>query len=317
MNDRLKTFLKIVVSVSLFSYVVYSAGPHKIWEVLVDARPEYLVPVVLLGVVNVCLSSKKLQVLLRAKGESLNFFRVFKFYYIGKFFNAFLPTTIGGDVIKAHKISEVSDRSEEAYSSVFMERYLGVIAVVTLATISSLLYFFGLPEIVLALVFFVYLPALGVSLLFVSRRPFVRKFEPIYRPILGLLKRFGLGKKLERLYDSVNEFKERRNSVFRALAISFVFHVILITNNFILSKSVGMEVPFHYFFVFIPISVILLFLPISIRGFGVRESLYVYFFTQVGAGSAQAFSMSFLYQIVGLISSGIGGVVYLITETSG
>lgn len=314
MDQKLKTLLKVTVTVSLFSVVVYFSGPSEIFQVLKSARMSYLIPVILLAFLNVCLSSRKLQILLRAKGENISFSQVLKFYYIGKFFNAFLPTTIGGDVVKAHKISKVSRKSEEAYSSVFMERYLGVVAVVCLATISSLLYFYRLPRIVLAIIYLVYIPALLVSFIFISRRQFVKKFKPIYSPILSFLDRFGFGEKLKMLYNSVNEYRGKNRSLFRALLLSFSFHTILVINNFTISKSVGMSVPFHYFFVFIPISVVLLFLPISIKGFGVRESLYVYFFTQVGASSAQAFSMSILFQLVALISSGMGGVVYLISE---
>lgn len=231
------------------------------------------------------------------------------------FFNAFLPTTIGGDVVKAHKISGVSKRSEEAYSSVFMERYLGVVAVVTLATISSIIYIFELPRIVYIIIYLIYLPGLLISVLFIIRKKIVKKFEIIYTPFLEFLDRFNFGEKLKKPYNSVNEYKENRKDVYKGLLLSFLFHISLITINFVFSRSVGMNVPFHYFFIFIPISVVILFLPISIKGFGVRESLYVYFFTQVGATQAQAFSMSFLIQIFGLISSGIGGVVYLIFET--
>lgn len=317
MNEKLKTLLKIGVSVSLFSFVIYSAGPSKIWGVLKEANLIYLLSAILLTVIiGVGLSAKKLQILLRAKGEDIGFFSVLRYYYIGTFFNLFLPTTIGGDIIKAHKISGETKASEEAYSSVFMERFTGLIAVVTLAIISSLLYFGKIPTNALLIIYLVFLPGIFLFLLFMTKKSAVRKLKSIYNPLFSLLEFVDFKRKMRRFYNSVNRFKKQRRWVLFAVGISFLFHIILISSNFLLSKSVGMGVSFYYFLVFIPVCVVLLLLPISIRGFGVREVLYVYFFTQVGATPAQAFSMAFLFQIVGILRSGLGGVIYLTSEIS-
>lgn len=315
MKERIKTGLKIGISLSLFIFVVYSVEPSKIWSILKGADPLFLIPAIfLIAIVGKIVSAKKLQILLEAKGEEISFLTVLRYYYVGTYFNIFLPTTVGGDVIKAYKISGRIKNEEEAYSSVFMERFAGLIAVITLASASSLLYFETIPTAAIIAIFGVFIPAILLIFIFIIKKSAVERLKPVFSPLLRIFEFFSLREKLRRIYKSVNEYKRHRKGTSYALGLSFLFHTILILSNFLFSRAVGMQVSLHYFFVFIPVCAVLLFLPISIKGFGVREVLYVYFFTKVGSSSSQAFSMSFLFQISVIIGAALGGIIYALSE---
>ncbi len=314
-KDRLKTIIKIVVSISLISYVIYSAGPYKIWTEIKNIKLFYFLIVIIITIVKVGVSAKKWQILLKAKGEIKDFLHVWKIYYIGTFFNLFLPTNVGGDVVKAHKMSKVSKNSIEAYSSVFMERFTGVIAIFGLAIVATSLYFSQLPTDILFIIYVIFLPLIILSFLMIWKDSIVNLFKKLINRIFKNFNPFSIREKLIKLYTSINLYTKKKRTLGYALIISFVFHTMLILTNYILALSIGIDIPVHYFFIFIPITAILLFLPISIRGFGVREVLYAYFFTQVGATTAQAVSLSFLVQLLGIISSLIGGFVYLFSQT--
>ncbi|MBS3816629.1 MAG: flippase-like domain-containing protein [Candidatus Thermoplasmatota archaeon] len=225
-------------------------------------------------------------------------------YYIGTFFNLFLPTNVGGDIVKAHKMSKVTKKSIEAYSSVFMERFTGLIAILSLAIAASTLYFSELPIDIISTIYVVFLTLIVLSFIMSLNKRLFKNFNP-----------FSIREKLLKLYSSISLYTKKKRTLGHALLVSFAFHTILILTNYILALSIGINVPIQYFFIFIPITAVLLFLPISIRGFGVREVLYVYFFTQVGATTAQAVSLSFLVQLFGIVSSLIGGFVYLSSQT--
>ena len=314
-KDRLKTIIKIIISISLISYVIYSAGPYKIWDEIKNINLLFFLIVILITIVKVGVSAKKWQILLKAKDEIKDFLHVWKIYYIGTFFNLFLPTNVGGDVVKAHKMSKVSKNSIEAYSSVFMERFTGVIAIFGLAIVATTLYFSELPTDILLIIYVVFLPLIILSFLMIWKDSIVNKFKKLIKRIFKNFNPFSIREKLIKLYSSINLYTKKKRTLGYALIISFVFHTMLILTNYILALSIGIDIPIHYFFIFIPITAILLFLPISIRGFGVREVLYAYFFTQVGATTAQAVSLSFLVQLLGIISSLIGGFVYLFSQT--
>jgi len=314
-KDRLKTIIKIAVSISLISYVIYSAGPYKIWSEIKNINILFFIIVLIITVVKIGISAKKWQILLKSKGEVKDFLHVWKIYYIGTFFNLFLPTNVGGDIVKAHKMSKVSKNSIEAYSSVFMERFTGVIAIFGLAIISTSLYFSELPLDILIIIYIVFLPLIILSLIMIWKESVVNKFKNLINRLFKNFNPFSVREKLIKLYSSINHYTKKKRTLGYALLISFIFHTMLILTNYIAALSIGIDVPIQYFFIFIPITAILLFLPISIRGFGVREVLYVYFFTQVGATTAQAVSLSFLIQLLGIISSLIGGFVYLFSQT--
>ncbi len=310
-DERVKTTLKVIVSLALISYIVYNAGPYKILGELKRTNKFYFFIVVIISVIKVGISAKKWQILLKAKQEVKSYLYVWKIYYIGTFFNMFLPTNVGGDVIKAHKMSKKSKRSVEAYSSVFMERFTGIIAILLLAIFGTSIYFDKVPLQVSLVVFLFLLPLTIIAFILLSRKSLVRKFRWLYEWIFERFNPFSIREKLFKLYNSINLYTKKRRALSYALIISFAFHTLLILSNYILALSIGLVLPLQYFFIFIPISAILLFLPISIRGFGVREVIYVYFFGQVGASAAQAVTLSFLVQIVNIISSLIGGIVYL------
>lgn len=299
------------------AYLIYSIGPLTILEVLKDVNPTYFTLAFLLSILGVVLSSKKLQILLKGKKEDLDILTVVKYYYIGKFFNSFLPSTIGGDVVKANKISKKIMKPMEAYSSVFMERYTGLIALIGLSIISSLLYIKNLPEDVLILIYLVFLPSIVFLAILITNKATMKRFRFIYKHFLRLPILANPKDKIERLYDSINCYKENKKEVIYAILFSFLFHITVIIQNLFLAHSLGVSAPLYYFFIFIPICTILLFIPISIRGLGMREVLYVHFFTQIGVGSEEAFSMSFLMQILITIGSSIGGIFYLTDSLSG
>lgn len=313
-KDKLKTIIKIIVSISLITYVIYSAGPYKIWAEIKGINILYFIVVIFITIVKIGVSAKKWQMLLKAKGEIKNFLHVWRIYYIGNFFNLFLPTNVGGDIVKAHKMSKVSENSIEAYSSVFMERFTGVIAVFALSIVATTLYFSELPYEILIIIYLIFLPLIILSLIMIWRDSFVQSFRGLINILFKSFNPFSIKEKLIKLYRSVNLYTRKKKTLGYALLISLFFHTMLILTNYILALSIGMNIPIHYFFIFIPITSILLFLPISIRGFGVREVMYVYFFTQVGATTAQSVSLSFLIQLLGIISSLIGGFVYLFSQ---
>ena len=116
---------------------------------------------------------------------------------------------------------------------------------------------------------------------------------------------------VEKTYVSVREYKNMKGELLPVMLISLFYHFLLVMNNYVLSIALGLDIPIHYFFVFIPVAEILVFLPVTLQGFGVREGTYVALFSSVNLESAKSFALGFSDQIVKLIGNAIGGFVYL------
>ena len=74
--------------------------------------------------------------------------------------------------------------------------------------------------------------------------------------------------------------------------------------------SIGIDVPFIYYCVFLPIIMLILMLPISIGGIGVQEAAYVYFFTPVGMNAEEAVGLSLICYIAVVMWLIIGWITY-------
>ncbi len=310
-KERLKALLKVLVSIVLITVIIWRIGPRTILDELLAADPSYFLLAIGLTIFNVMLSAKKWHILLTSKEGSKSFLQLWKLYYIGTFFNLFLPTTVGGDIVRAHKTSKISKHWIEGYSSVFMERFTGMIAIVILATISGTLYYHDFPRSIMLTIYVIFVPLILISFFLIYSDRFIAFMQRLLKKIFKNFNPFSVKEKSIKMLTSINQYAHMKKLIVCALVLSLLFHSMLIISYYLLAISLGLTIPLYYFFVFIPVSHVILLLPISIRGFGVREVIYVSFFTQVGATGAEAVSLSLLVQILGITSSLIGGAVYL------
>lgn len=141
---KLKTFLKVLLSVLLLGYLVYKAEPMKIVEVLgqvwYNDRMVYLLLATGIYLLATIIYTWRWQILVKACGlQVVTWLDLFRFYLIGLFFNNFLPTSIGGDVFRIYHLIEKSGDRTAGFTSVLTERLLGIASTLILTLISLFL----------------------------------------------------------------------------------------------------------------------------------------------------------------------------------
>lgn len=306
-RDRAWTIVRVVLSVALLWFILSSVGIDAVVSNLAVLPPAVLAVALGLAVFNVALSTYKWQLLLAIKDIRLPFRTLFTYYYIGQFFNAFLPTMIGGDGVRIYYLHDAHGAGADAASSVIVERLTGLMSVLAIGGFATLLLRSRLPTTVVATVLLVCV--LGVSfllaLLFTS---FGRRlFE---RTLFGI-ERFDLGDRLASVYDAVSAYRRSGRALGPVLVLSVLFRLVLVANNYVVAVGLGMDVPFAYFLVFVPLVELLLLVPVSIQGFGVRETTYVYLFGAVGASAGISLTLGVVMGLVlGVFNNLLGGVVY-------
>ncbi|MBP7927977.1 flippase-like domain-containing protein, partial [Patescibacteria group bacterium] len=133
----MKLFLKVLVSAILLGLIFYKLDWSELASniKLLDLR---FVPLILtLLILNYVLSSVRWKALLihnNSKDVSVGYLT--KLYFVGAFFNNFMPTSIGGDVYKVYRLGKKINSTADAFSATFMERFTGVLALVTIAAFS-------------------------------------------------------------------------------------------------------------------------------------------------------------------------------------
>jgi uncharacterized protein (TIRG00374 family) len=236
-------------------------------------------------------------------GVQVSWWRLVALFFVGSFFNLFLPTGLGGDAVKMYELSRDDGKTAEAISSVIVDRFVGLFVLFALA-ILALIGGYRLvgSEVltVIAGVFVVCLVTVGILLQRTWIESWVRR--------LGLDRLLGRVRILRELYASVRLY--RTADLLRATAASVVWNLMLIVGNYLLGLAVGIDLSLYYYFLFIPVISVLLMLP-SVGGIGIREGAYVLLFSQVGVANSQALALAFAFDLVLLANGLLGALIYL------
>jgi uncharacterized protein (TIRG00374 family) len=301
------TALRVLVSVGLMYVIITRVGVSTVVENIRAVPLLVLAASIALSVLNVGIGAWKWQILLDAKGETHSFGRLWVYYYIGQFFNAFFPSTIGGDSVRMLYLRGDVDEGADAFSSVVVERLTGLLGLWLIGSIAAVVAYQQLPVEVFVAIAVTTVIFCCILLVFFSSTT-----KRLLSSTVFTITVMDLGEKLEQVHTSVNEYRNHSRHLWYALALSIVFHFILSLNNYVMSLGLGMDIPFVYFMIVTPIVAILLFIPISVQGFGVRETLYVVLYGAVGASPDLAFTLGLLMGIVlGVLNNLFGGIVYL------
>ena len=251
--------------------------------------------------------------LLRAVGIDIPFWKVCSYYHVGLFFNNFLPANVGGDFARVLDASRGGTASRaRAFSAVLMDRMVGTVALGGLAVLTTLP---AIRELELSSAWIATFYGgvfgffgLGVFMLWAVLHP------QTLASLEGTLSRIGLGRlrpALDELSGRLASFRGQPRMFMELFAIAGCVQVMRICVHVLVARALGVHVAVAYFFLFVPMLAVIVSLPISLNGIGVREGAGVVLFGLVGVAHSMAFTLQFTTYLVALAVSLIGGVVFL------
>ena len=305
-----KTWLilgKILLSAVLLAFVLSRVPLDEARQALLSADLRLLAAAVGLLIASNVLGSWQWDRLLQAVGIRIPFWKVCAYYHVGLFFNNFLPANIGGDIARVLDASRYGVSRATATSSVIIDRLIGTVALAGLALVSTIpaIDRFHLGLVYLAVVAFF---AVSVTMLWII-------FHPALLPGLQrMLARVGIrnvGPALEDLAARLDHYRGRRTMFLGLFALALVIQISRVGVHILVARALGVTLPVAYFFLFVPLLAVIVSLPISLNGIGVREGAGIVLFGLVGVGRATAFSLQFTTYLVAVAVSMLGGLVFL------
>ncbi len=313
MSSKIKTVLKALISLGLLGYLVYLADPAKILVVLSriwnQGGISDLIIAVGFYVFSVYMLTIRWQILVKGYGHSVSNWLLFKFYFIGMFFNNFLPTSIGGDVLRIYNLIQVTGERTHGFSSVLTERLMGVTATLIFAIVSI----FALSDMFrnYMILYIAFCLLLFIILFFVL--VFNDHFMNFCLRNVTKIKFFRLGERVIKFLDALRFYRESKFIYIKILLISMLAQAMIILMTFFLARSVSVDVSLGYLFFAVPIAFLLSMMP-SINGIGFREGGYVVLLGNIGINKAAALSISFLSVLVPMLISIFGAVLFLMQK---
>lgn len=301
------TILKIVIGTGLIVLLIRITPLKEVGTHLRNANIYYLSLATALLLFGLMVGPVRWSRLLSAKGIHIPLRKLASYFFIGLFFNNFLPTIVGGDVARATYVAMESNRKSEAFASTVVDRAIGFLALTVIVLFITL----GFSHLVLNKNIFV-IPVLVIFLLTVLVSLFFNR--AIFNRLVGLLPRirfFNLGSRLASVYGSIYSYREQKLPCLVAFGLSILLQSALITSNYFLGYSVGIRISPIYYFLFIPIISFMSMIPLSPNAIGIREGGYMLLFSQIGVTRSQALSLSFLNLFLVLLAALIGGLLFL------
>jgi uncharacterized protein (TIRG00374 family) len=299
--------VKILLSVALFSYVVAKVSPGNVWEVVKHADPVFLWAAGGLYLISNLIGSWLWARLLRAQGVPIPDRSAAGYYFVGLFFNNFLPSNVGGDITRISDASKHATRVSSVFSATLMDRLIGVVAMAALAVIASFasLDRFHLYAIYVSIVI-AFLLAVG---LFASifHRGVLQAFEWPFR----VMKLHTIERGIGRIMDDLHGFRSQRPALLQAFLASTIVQISRIYVHYLVGVSLGVKLAAGYYFLFVPVLAALVSLPIAMNGLGIREGASVVLFQTAGLTREEAFTIPFLTYLVSVFVSLLGGLIFV------
>ena len=305
-----KILLRMLISLvflGLLFYIVKDDIPS-ILNILQNVNRGLFITAVGIFFGTVLLLALRLQIIFRAEQIPIKFSEASSLTFIGYFFNNFLPTSVGGDIVKAMCASRTTGEPVKSLASVLMDRIFGLFTFIMIPSISLLFFLKELPNPIVPIIVYVLL-ALSVSFfMLLYNRKIARKF----RFIEALLNRVRLGSKVRKIYDRLHEFRNQRIVIFQALGLSILSQVVGIFVIYLMVIALGVKSNILYFYLIVPVVHLISMLP-SLNGLGIREGAYVYFLSPY-IGKEYAAAAGIMWLALLLLMSLVGGIVYLIRQ---
>ena len=244
--------------------------------------------------------------------------RLFSIYMIGSFFNTYMPGIIGGDAVKAYYLNKElhatvstlkADEQEVvppspavAIASVFMDRYIGLSALLALGILA---FPFGIGYLERASVHWPviwFVPA--ATAVFIASSLLIFKFR------VGVRLKF-----LFNTYQYIQFYRSRKNILGRCFIYSIIIQLLSILAVYILAKGISLDISFLSLLIFVPIIVLVSFLPISISGIGLREGAFIFLLGSTGVPAEKSMTLSIIWFLSVFVAGGWGLFEYLRFKT--
>lgn len=300
--------LKLVFSLSVLVFLLtFRTSVEGILAKLREVNPALLAAAFSLHGVGLLASAYRWQILARAQGDDVPLGFLAKSYLVGTFFNNFLPTRFGGDIVRIWDGSRYSRSLVKSTAIVLFERLTGIIVLFLFALVASLFRLRLAGEIPVVWVSLL-LGLLGLGLV-------AAFFLPISGRLLLKLSDAGRTGKLKNKVIAFREtillYREKKRPLRKATLWAVILQLNVIFYYFLIGKALGLQIGFPDYFIFIPVVLLIQAIPITINGLGLREGSYIEIFRFYGISAETAFSFSLIDVGFVLAVGVIGGIIYI------
>lgn len=303
------TILRLVMSIALLALLFAFIDRDALLRTILSVDPLLYCAGFVAFIGTILTWTLRWHLFIRAAGESISFGKALVTLTISMFFSLFLPTIVGTDVGRVYELGRNDRyRKTNVVSSVLLDRLMGLITISLMALIALIVGSqFAADQGIVFTVVGTLVILIGVWVIIFNRR-----FESFIFKLIAkipMINRFT--NSLHEVYNALYQLYRQPRLMLIAGTVSFVNSLCTILATLFAARSLGITADPIYFFIFMPIIWIIMTIPISLSGLGVREGAFVFFFSQIGVLPADAVAISLLYYSYNIIIGAIGGILIM------
>jgi uncharacterized protein (TIRG00374 family) len=317
MKKILITLFQVSVTIAVLYWVYHDpARRAQMVEAIRNAQYRWVAMGILAYVVVEIAAAFRWHVLLKVQNIHLTLPRLCALFFIGMFYNQFLPGGTGGDIMKSYYLlKETPDKKAGALLAVVFDRFIGLVALVAItATLISLRYDFLSQKPETRNLLWLLLILLSASVVFLLSTFIISGFKLLH----SLPARFPGRDKLIEISAAYHLYARHWRATLVAFVASVVAHLATFTTFLFAAYALGAPVPLVNFFAVMPVERTISALPISFAGIGLREKILQIMLSGLcGVPEAKAILIGSLSFLIILLCCLPGAVVYLFYKPSG
>ena len=311
-----KRLIQIAVSLGLIGLLLWWIDPRELGRILASADAPLLFLALIIATGNRILMAVKWNVLLAAQGIELSWAHAVRVYYQSTFLGVFLPPTVGGDVVRAWLVHRSEARLPEIASSILVERVLGLLTLAVFGAVAAALLpsMIG-PGTVDQTRLFLIVAGAGIVSLGLFAFSFSALAERIAdamaRRLSGLPVIGRLATMLARIHVAYRDYRNHRGTLVLFFLLTMLENALPILRAWVVATAIGVTVSPMWFLIIVPLELVLIRIPLSFDGFGIREGLFVWFLAFAGVAESAGFAVGLTNHLLFLVAVLPGGFFHL------
>jgi glycosyltransferase 2 family protein len=303
--------LKLAVSVALLAWLFSRVDMAALWATARRASPAWLAIAFAIYAFNILLSVWRWRLLVDAQELDVPFRQLGASMLVALFFNNFLPSNIGGDVIRVADTARAAGSKTLATTIVLIDRTMGMMGLVLVAACGASMVASGTGHVRLPIwpswlwAGFLAGAAVGVPM-FWSPAGVGRLLQP-----LTVVHPEWVGVRIDNVTTTLERFRSRPGALASCFVGAVLVQMTSVVFHLAIVHALGIPIGAFDLAVAVPLAGVLQMLPVSVNGFGVREAAFCFYFTRIGLPCEQAILLSLCATALAMLFSLTGAAVYV------
>ena len=303
--------VRVVVSVALLTLLLSRVDRGALWDSVRHASVPWLAFALLIYFVHIVTGAWRWRLLLGAQNVHVPQRELLSSLLVSYFFNNFLPSNIGGDVIRIRDTARPANSKTIATLVILADRVLGVIGLFLVAAVASTVAFetrgsAGAPILPWWLWAMLIAGTVAASPALIAPTLLGRLLAPLTR-----LHPEWVGERIETLILTLHRFRARPAVLMTCFTGAVVVQTLLVTYYLAVVYALNLPVTVWDLAVIVPVSLVVQMIPVSLNGFGLREATFSFYFTRLGLPVHYGVLLSLVAAGLAMLFSLSGAAVYM------